>query len=61
MPDRPSVFVTRRLPGDALDRLASTVEVDRWQDDLPPPYDELVRRSSGADALICLLTDRIDA
>jgi glyoxylate reductase len=61
MPDRPSVFVTRRLPGDALDRLASTVEVDRWQDELPPPYDELVRRSSGADALICLLTDRIDA
>ncbi len=67
MPDQHRVFVTRRLPGDALDRLAQHAEVDLWPGDLPPPYDELRRRtaptggSAGADALICLLTDRIDA
>ena len=66
MPDqtnsnRPRVFVTRRLPGDAVARLALEAYVDEWTDDLPPPYDELVRRAAQADAIICLLTERIDA
>lgn len=55
------VFVTRRLPGDALDRLAREVEVDLWPRDLPPPYDELAHRTAAADGLISLLTDRVDA
>lgn len=55
------VFVTRRLPGDALDRLGRAADLDVWPDDLPPLYDELARRAAGADGLICLLTDRIDA
>jgi glyoxylate reductase len=55
------VFVTRRLPGDALDRLAREADVDLWPDELPPPYHELVRRTADADGLICLLTDRVDA
>jgi glyoxylate reductase len=59
--DRPTVFVTRRLPGDALDRLAPHATIDQWHDELPPPYDELTRRARDADALVCLLTDRIDA
>jgi glyoxylate reductase len=58
---RPRVFVTRRLPGDALDRLAREAEVDLWPGDVPPPYDALVEHAARADALICLLTDRIDA
>jgi glyoxylate reductase len=60
-PARPRVFVTRRLPGDAVARLALDADVDQWTDELPPPYDELVRRAAHADAIICLLTDRIDA
>jgi glyoxylate reductase len=28
---------------------------------MPPPHDEVVRRTAGADGLICLLTDRVDA
>jgi len=55
------VFVTRRLPGDALERLAREADVDLWPDQLPPPYEELVRRTAEADGLICLLTDRVDA
>ena len=66
MPDRtnavrPRVFVTRRLPGDAVARLALDADVDQWEGDLPPPYDELTRRAATTDAIICLLTDRIDA
>ncbi|HYM14746.1 MAG TPA: D-glycerate dehydrogenase [Dehalococcoidia bacterium] len=55
------VFVTRRLPGDALQRLAVAADADVWPAGVPPPYDELARRAAGADGLICLLTDRIDA
>lgn len=57
----PRVFVTRRMPGDALDRLAQHAEVDLWPEDLPPPYEELCARTARADGLICMLTDRIDA
>lgn len=59
MPDR--VFVTRNLPGDALDRLREHADVDLWPGDLPPPYDILREHVRDADGLICLLTDRIDA
>jgi len=58
---RARVFVTRRMPGDALERLAPHAEVDLWPGDMPPPYDDLVARTAQADALICMLTDRIDA
>lgn len=61
MTNQHRVFVTRRLPGDAVDRLAQHAEVDLWPGDLPPPHGELRRRTAAADALICLLTDRIDA
>lgn len=55
------VFVTRRLPGDALDRLAAVHDVDVWEGELPPPRAELLARVAGADGLLCLLTDRVDA
>ena len=66
MPDpspagRPCVFVTRRLPGDAVSRLAAHADIDQWTAELPPPYEELTRRAADAEALVCLLTDRIDA
>ena len=49
------------MPGDALDRLARHAEVDLWPGELPPPYADLVARTAPADALICMLTDHIDA
>jgi glyoxylate reductase len=55
------VFVTRRLPGDALDRLAAEHEVEVWPEPLPPPREELVRRAPELEGLLALLTDRIDA
>jgi glyoxylate reductase len=58
---RPRVFVTRRLPGDALARLEAHAEVDLWPSELPPAYEELTSRAKAADGLICMLTDRIDA
>ncbi|HEY5639765.1 MAG TPA: D-glycerate dehydrogenase [Dehalococcoidia bacterium] len=60
MPDRPRVFVTRNLPGAALDRLRQTCEVAVWPGELPPPADDLRREAAPAHGLLTLLTDRID-
>ena len=54
-------FVTRELPGPALDRLRARHQVDVWPERLPPPDDELRRRTAPAEGLLSLLTDRIDA
>ena len=54
-------FVTRSLPGDALDRLAAAHEIEVWPERLPPSPDELRERTAPADGLLCLLTDRVDA
>ena len=58
---RPRVYVTRQLPGDALDRLRKQAQVEVWHGDLPPPRDELMAALAEAEGLICLLTDNIDA
>jgi glyoxylate reductase len=55
------VFVTRRLPGDALARLAAEHEVDVWPERLPPPAEVLRERTARVHGLLALLTDRIDA
>ncbi len=56
------VFVTRKLPGSALDRLAAADHgVELWPGDLPPEPTELRERLADAEGLLCLLTDRVDA
>jgi glyoxylate reductase len=55
------VFVTRRLPGGALDRLAAEHEVEVWPEPLPPPREELCARAPELEGLLALLTDRVDA
>jgi len=57
---RPRVLVTRRIPGEGLDRVIEACDVDLWDDDLPPPRAELIRRVPGVEGLLTLLTDRVD-
>src|SRR4051794_1050790 len=54
------VFVTRRLPGDALARLAEQHDVEVWEGRLQPSHAKLVEKASKAEGLLCLLTDRVD-
>ena len=61
MPDRPRVFVTRRIPQAGLTALAAVAEVDLWDGELPPPREVLLERVRGVDGLLSLLTDRVDA
>ena len=56
----PRVFVTRRLPGDALARLRDEAEVEVWPDEAPPPPEQLLAGVREAHGLLCLLTDTID-
>src|ERR1700730_18326885 len=57
------VLVTRRLPEGGLEPLVAAGHkvVARVDDDEPFTHDELVARIAHADALVCLLTDRVDA
>jgi glyoxylate reductase len=55
------IFVTRRLPGPALDTLSQRHEVEVWPERLPPPYEELKQHVQDADGLLSTLSDRVDA
>ena len=54
------IFVTRALPGSALDRLAREHEVDVWDGEVPPTPEELRAGSADAEGLLSMLTDRVD-
>ncbi|HZI12527.1 MAG TPA: D-glycerate dehydrogenase [Myxococcus sp.] len=58
---RPRVFVTRELPGEALGRLGTQVDLRVWDGELPPSQDTLLAEAAHADGLVTLLTDRVDA
>jgi glyoxylate reductase len=57
---KPKIFVTRRIPEKGLEMVRQEADVEVWQDPLPPPYETLIQKAKGMDALLCLLTDRID-
>lgn len=54
------VLVTRRIPAAVLSRLEAAADVDLFEGRSAMPRDELLARVVGKQALICLLTDRID-
>jgi len=54
------VFVTRRLPEQALAIVRGAAKTDVWPHDGPPPRTELLDHVADADGLLCLLTDRVD-
>jgi glyoxylate reductase len=55
------VVVTRELPFPALDRLGAAHEVEVWPEPVPPPPATLRALAAPADALLTMLTDRVDA
>jgi len=58
---KPKVFVTRNIPDKGFDLVKDFCDVDLWADELPPSRADLLQRVRGVDALLCLLTDEIDA
>jgi glyoxylate reductase len=54
-------FVTRELPGTSLDRLRAEHDVRVWPGESTPPREALLDGVREAEALLTMLTDRIDA
>lgn len=54
------VFVTSRLPGTALERLAAGHDVTIWESERRPSPAELREGVREAEGLLCLLGDRVD-
>jgi glyoxylate reductase len=57
----PHIFITRRIPTDKLAQLRPYCQVDLWDEELSPPPQALLEHVQGVEAILCLLTDRIDA
>jgi glyoxylate reductase len=56
------VFVTRRLPGEGLQRLtAAGHELDVWEESQPPSLQTMAERGRDAEALLCTLVDPVTA
>jgi glyoxylate reductase len=54
-------FVTRRLPGGALDRLGAAHELDLWPAASSPARDVLLAHAREAEGVLAQLTETIDA
>ena len=58
---RPRVFITRSIAVEALELIEAVADIEVWPDELPPSYDVLKEKACGVDALLTMLSDRIDA
>ena len=54
------VFATHRLFDTPRQLLAAHFDVDCWEHTERPPRDEVLRRVADKDALICLLTEKVN-
>lgn len=55
------VVVTGKVPAVAVERLRAAHDVDAWDSESPIARGELLSRVKGADAVVSLLTERVDA
>lgn len=58
---KPRVFVSRVIPDAGLALLRERCDVSVWPHDRPPTREELIENCRDKDALVCLLTERVDA
>ncbi len=59
--NKPTVLITRSFFPGILQKLSEKCSLLVWEDESPPPYDWIKQHIPEADALICMLTDKIDA
>ena len=58
---RKKVFITRAIDPAALKRLRAAAQVSVWDDEMPPPASALRSALADADAVLSMVTDKIDA
>ncbi len=54
------VFVTRKIPQNAIEILKEHFEVQTWEEDRAPKKEELIENIKDVFGILCLLTDEID-
>ena len=57
---KPKVFVARKIPADGIEPVVAACDARVWEDELPPPRDQLLAAIEGCDGVLTLLTDRVD-
>jgi len=57
---KPALLLTRRVPSSVIARLEAECDVELYSGRAAIPRDELIARVAGKQALMCLLTDRVD-
>lgn len=57
---KPYVFITMKIPDEAIEKLSEVAHVSVWEGDSPVPRQRLLDEVQKADALLCMLTDSID-
>jgi len=58
---RPKVYVTRKIPESGLAMIEERFEVEIWPEHTPPPKTVILEKVRHVDALVSLLSDKIDA
>ncbi len=57
---KPKLFITRQLFEDVIKKLEQYYDVEVWDKYTPPPYEVLLEKAKDVDALVTLLTDKVD-
>jgi len=57
---KPWIVVTRKVASEAIELLESVGEVDVWQEDAPMPRAVLLEKAQRADAILTMLTEKVD-
>ncbi len=58
---QPKVYVTRRIPESGIALLQESCDVEIWDSDDVVPRDTFLAAVADKDAVLCLLTEKIDA
>lgn len=57
---KPQVFVTRKLSNEVIAMLETVAQVNVWEEDTPVPRAKLLEEIEHADAVLTMLTERVD-
>lgn len=58
---KPKVYVTRELPERGMKIIKERFEAEVWPEYGPPPKETIIEKARDVDALVTLLSDKIDA
>ena len=58
---QPKIYITRRIPESGIKLLQESCDVEIWDSDDVVPRDVFLKGISDKDAVLCLLTDKVDA